>query len=83
MIDDEMRSSSSLSSREVDVGEGVIGQVVRGLKYDGAVRGVDSAEAEADASKETEAAESNGGVEIEIAEAIDWDMSDKRSEARF
>jgi hypothetical protein len=85
MTDDEMRSSSSLSRREVDVIEAAIGEVARGLKYDGAVEGVDSVEADADvdACEEAEAEESNGGGEIEIAEAIDWDMSDRRREARF
>jgi hypothetical protein len=85
MTDDERRSSSSLSRREVDVIEADIGEVARGLKYDGAVEGVDSVEADADvdACEEAEAEESNGGGEIEIAEAIDWDMSDRRREARF
>jgi hypothetical protein len=70
MTDDEMRSSS-LSRREGEVG--VVGDVIgEGLKYDGAAGSVDGVEAE-----------SNGGGEIDIAEAMECDMSDRRREARF
>lgn len=51
--------------------DAIIGEAERGLKYEG------------DVDVEVEAEENSGGEEIEIAEAIDCDMSDSRREARF
>ena len=81
MTDDEMKMSSSLSRRDVEAEEAVIGEAARGLKYSGAVGGVEGADAEVGAEDKTE--DRRGGEEIEIAEAMDCDMSERRSEARF
>ena len=81
ITDDEIKMSSSLSRRDVEVGEAIIGEAARGLKYSGAVGGVEGVDADVDAGGETE--ERSGGEEIEIAEAMDCDMSESRSEARF
>jgi hypothetical protein len=78
MTDDEMKMSLSLSRREMEVVDAVIGEAARGLKYDGIVGGVDGVEADVDTEDE-----SRGGDEMEIAEAMDCDMSERRSDARF
>ena len=62
--------------------DAIIGEAARGLKYDGAAGGVDGVETDVDVDAEVEAEES-GGDEREIAEAMDWDMSERRREARF
>ena len=62
----------------MEVVDAVIGETAGGLKYDGIVGGVDGVETNVDTEDE-----SRGGDEMEIAEAMDCDMSERRSDARF